>query len=266
MAFIEQCVHELPYMTAPNISAVHAFTTRHGGVSQGVLASLNLGLTRGDSLDALKENYRRICRILQISDGDIVRRGQIHGTCVEVVTHRDCGDIYSADKPKADGLITNVPGIALMVYAADCVPMLLCDAETGVVGAVHAGWRGTALDIAGEAVRKMESVFGCRNISAAIGPSISKCCFETDGDVPSALHKSLGNMAGSCVERLGEKFMVDLKAANRLMLLRAGVLPENIIVSDECTSCSCDKYWSHRRTNGDRGSQAAIIVLRGTDL
>ena len=148
-----------------------------------------------------------------------------------------------------------------MVFTADCTPILLHDPVCGVIGAVHAGWRGTAANIAGNAVRVMSGRFGCNasDIRAAIGPCISKCCYETDSDVAGAICGMLPEAPGSCVFVRGEKYMADLKAANRLMLIKAGL--SDIAVSRECTSCQNDKYWSHRRTNGKRGSQAAIISL-----
>jgi len=266
MGFTQQITHEVTYMTAPNIETSHAFTTRHGGVSEGIFLALNLGLNRGDNPAKVRENYSRLCRALGILDTDIVIAKQVHGANVEIVTRKDCGQLYAPTQREADGLITQELGVALMVFTADCVPILLHDAERGVIGAVHAGWRGTVADVAGAAARKMASRFGCADIYAAIGPCISKCCFETGPDVAQAMHKTLGQEAESCIQPCGEKFMVDLKEANRVLLMRAGLRAENITVSDECTFCQSDKYWSHRRTNGERGSQAAIIVMRGKNL
>ena len=154
------------------------------------------------------------------------------------------------------------PGVALMVFTADCVPILLHDPIKGAIGAVHAGWRGTVSNIPGEAVRKMKSEFGCSpaDIKAAIGPCISKCCYETGSDVAYALQQSIPGAANECLTQQEEKYMVDLKKANYHQLINAGVI--NIVISDECTSCRSDKYWSHRVTNGQRGSQAALIVIK----
>jgi len=264
--FTQQTTHGVAYMAAPNIDAVHAFTTRTGGASDGAFASLNLGLNRGDDPVRVKENYGRLCRALGISDMDIVTARQVHGADVEVVTRKNCDQVYAPTMREADGMITQDPGVALMIFTADCVPILLHDPVRGVIGAVHAGWRGTVADIAGAAARKMAGQFGCEDISAAIGPCISKCCFETGEDVAEALYKTLGQEAESCVRRCAGKFMVDIKEANRILLMRAGLSAANIAVSDECTFCQNGKYWSHRRTSGERGSQAAIIVMRGKML
>jgi YfiH family protein len=262
--FSERTEHGVAYMTASNISAAHAFTTRAGGVSGGVYASLNLGMNRGDDLGHVRENYDIICHALDIGARDIVCSRQVHGRNVEVVTRADCGEVYTPSPREADGLITQEPGVALMVFTADCVPILLHDSRKGVIAAIHAGWRGTAMDIAGAAVRKMAEIFGCDEIHAAIGPCISQCCFETDRDVYEALNNALAEETERCAESRGDKFMVDLKEANRLLLLKAGV--RNIAISDECTSCLPNKYWSHRRMGTDRGSQAAIIFMRGNKL
>ena len=249
------------YMAAPNIGVAHAFTTRIGGVSCGEFESLNLGLSLGDERANVIENFGLVCGALGIVTEDIVFSQQIHSARIRVASREDRGSLYGAPAPEADGLVTREAGVALTVFAGDCAPILLHDPIVGAAGAVHAGWRGTTADIAGAAVRKMAGEFGCLppNIRAAIGPCISKCCFETDRDVADALYAILPESAGECVAPRGNKYMADLKEANRQLLIRAGV--RDITISDECTSCQSGKYWSHRRTKGKRGTQAAIIVL-----
>ena len=240
-------------MTSPNIQATHAFTTRHGGVSQGIYSTLNLAQKADDDPQNVKENYTLICNALNIDASDLVCSSQVHGNHVRIVKKEDTGGLFKPNSHKADGLITNTPSVALMVFTADCVPILLHDPIKNVIGAVHAGWRGIALNIVGEAIKKMEATFDCKpeNIKAAIGPCISKCCYETDSDVADVLP--------DFSVKHGEKFMVDLKQANHQLLIKSGV--QDIEISDECTSCKCDKYWSHRKTKGKRGTQGAIIVL-----
>jgi YfiH family protein len=137
------------------------------------------------------------------------------------------------------------------------------DPVTGAVGAVHAGWRGTVADIAGNAVRAMAEHFGScpENIRAAIGPNIGVCCFETHADVPDAVRAVLGEKAEGFIVPAGEKFRVDLKGVNAALLRRAGV--RHIEISDACTACEPERFWSHRRVGNDRGSLAAIIVCEG---
>ena len=248
-------------MTAENIACCHAFTTRVGGVSNGVYESLNLGTGSGDDSALVSENYDILCRALSVPVSGLVGMRQVHGSRIIVVKREDCGKLFLHGSFEADGMITREAGVALIVYAADCVPILLHDPVSGVVGAVHSGWRGTSHNIVGAAVRKMSYEFGCApaDISAAIGPCISKCCYETDIDVACALRKVLDDAAENCITSHGRKFMVDLKEANRLLLRKAGL--SDITISDECTYCRSDKYWSHRRTNGRRGSQAAVIAI-----
>ena len=261
MSFTENSKNGVVYMTAPNINTTHAFTTRTGGVSVGIFESLNLAQRAGDEPEKVRENYLRLCNALGISTDDLVCSTQVHGTHIRVITRDDCGDLLKPNSNRADGLITNTPGAALMVFTADCVPILLYDPVKKAVGAVHAGWRSTVANIAGIAVQEMEKEFGCSpaDIKAAIGPCISKCCFETDADVADAIYNALPLNADSCLEQHGNKYMIDLKETNRILLVNAGV--EDIEVSYECTSCLDDKYWSHRKTQGNRGSQAAIISL-----
>lgn len=244
----------------------HGFTTRLGGVSQGIYASLNLGKGRGDDLENVRENYRRVCDELEVDITKLVFSNQVHGDVVRRVTAADAGK--GLDRPvdyEADGLVTNVSGLTLVVFGADCLPILLCDPIRKVIAAVHAGWRGTALGIVERAVEQMVNGYGCkaRDILAAIGPGISKCCFETNRDVPDAMVEALGEEALPYItEDGGGKFHVDLKGLNALRLQRAGVCPLLIDVSPDCTLCKPDKYWSHRYTKGQRGSQAALISLK----
>lgn len=256
----------MEYLVAEGICVPHAFTTRRGGVSAGYLAGLNLGMNRGDEPQNVAENYARLGKTLGFDAEKLVLANQVHGDFVRVVTETDNRGLDHRQYPECDGLITSTPGVTLVVFTADCTPILLHDPVTGAVGAVHAGWRGTALDIAGKAVRKMASEFGCRpgDIRAAIGPNIGPCCFETDGDVPAALRETFGPTVEEFVRPGEEKFYVNLKTINALALRRAGV--EQIEISTDCTMCSPEKYWSHRYTRGVRGSQGAVIVCKGGPL
>ncbi len=253
----------LEYLIADNIAAAHGFTTRLGGVSEGHLSSLNLGTHRGDRDENVAENFRRLGDAIGFSPEKLVLTNQIHTDIVRVVTEEDClGSLSHRDYPPCDGLVTNTPGIALMVFSADCTPILLWDRRTGAVGAVHAGWRGTALGIAAKTVETMVSAFGCNreDICAAIGPNIGRCCFETDADVPEAMMAALGDEVKPYIDTGKAKFHVDLKAINALWLRRSGVT--NIAISKGCTACQPDRYWSHRVTGGNRGSQGGVILCK----
>lgn len=251
------------FLTAGGVA--HGFSTRIGGVSEGIYASLNLGSTRGDEPDCVRENYRRFCNAIGASVEHVVMTNQIHSTIIRTATPADVkADLYDPEGYDCDGLITNIPGLALTIFSADCIPVLLYDPVKKVIAAVHAGWRGTAGDIAGKAARQMQDEYGCASetILAAIGPGISQCCFETHSDVPDAMAEALGDLVKPYIISLENgKFKVDLKGINKALLVQAGVSPDRIEVSGDCTACLPEKYWSHRVTQGKRGSQAAILQL-----
>ena len=254
----------LEYLTAEGISVPHCFTTRHGGVSTGSQASLNLAFGRGDSMENVEKNIHILASSLGFDPGKMVLTRQIHSSLVRVVTDADCAGLCHRSYPECDALVTNTPGVTLMVFTADCTPILLYDPVTGAVGAAHAGWRGTAQDIAGKTVAAMAAHFGCdvKNIRCAIGPNLGQCHFETDGDVPHALIGTFGREALPYIRKQDGKFHPDLKAVNALALCRRGVDPGNIEISDCCTWCQSDRFWSHRVTKGDRGSQGAVITCK----
>lgn len=262
MAFFEDNKNGLVYMRSDLLPLRHAFTTRLGGVSTGEWATLNLGSNRGDDPAAVRENYRRVTELFGAGIDDCVVTKQVHGTEVRVVTEKDRHICMSAVPYEADGLVTNVRGLPIFCFVADCVPVLLGDAEAGVIAAVHCGWRSSVGDILGEALKKMRGLSAePGRIRAAIGPSIGSCCFETDRDVPDAIEAWLGGTEGLVERRQDGKYLVDLRGANARRLTQLGVPAVQIDVSDECTFCSHEKYWSHRYTRGRRGSQAAGIVL-----
>ena len=264
MSVITKKFGNLEYLTAEGISAAHCFTTRYGGVSRGHLSSLNLGIHRGDNPENVVKNYEILGEALGFDLQDLVFTRQTHTDIVRVVDGSNRGEgLFREVEPECDALVSNTPGVVLAAFTADCTPILLHDPVTGAVGAVHAGWRGTVADIAGNAVRAMAEHFGSRpgDLHAAIGPNIGRCCFETHADVPDAVRAVLGAEAEQFIDSHGEKFRVDLKGVNAALLRRAGV--EKIEISSACTACEPDRFWSHRRVGNDRGSLAAIIVREG---
>ena len=262
MAIKTEKAGTIEYLAAEGISVPHCFTTRIGGVSEGIYASMNIGMHRGDSEENVAENHRRLAQALGYDVNKIVMTRQIHSDIVRVVTEKDCLGLDHHEYPCCDGLVTNAPDLALVIFTADCTPILLHDPETGAVGAAHAGWRGTALNIAGKTVAVMEKEFGCKpeNIRAAIGPNISACCFETDAEVPNAMVQAFGSAVEKWITPKNEKFYVNLKEINRHALLSAGV--RHVEVSDACTACQNGRFWSHRVTHGNRGSQGGVIVCK----
>lgn len=260
---------DLEYLTAQAIcgNVAHAFSTRRGGVSQGHLSALNLGVHRGDEPARVLQNYQILADAVGFSVHDTVFAKQVHGCHVARVGRKDrgIGLFAEVDQPR-DGLITNEPDVALVVFSADCTPILLHDPVTGAIGAVHSGWRGTAQGIVKRAVERMAEEFGSNpaDLQAAIGPCIGRCCFETDRDVPDAMHLALGSDAEAAIDAHGEKFHVDLKLLNQMWLKRAGV--RQIDVAEDCTCCQPDRFWTHRKTGDRRGSLAAVIVRKADGL
>lgn len=243
--------------------SAHCFSTRLGGVSKDHLASCNLGAHRGDDPGNVLENYRILGNAVGFSPEQIVFTKQQHTDIIRVVTQDNCGEGLLREVGQVcDGQITDCPGVALVCFSADCTPILLFDPVRRAIGAVHAGWRGTAQGIAAKAVDAMVREFGCirENICAAIGPCISKCCFETDWDVPQALLDSLGPKAASAFTQKDDKYYVDLKYSNALWLQRSGI--GALDISGDCTACNTERYWSHRKQGDRRGSLAGIIMLK----
>lgn len=224
-----------------------------GGVSEGFLAQTNLSFSR-ECRENVVENYKRIANAVGFS-GNFRLTRQEHTDIVDTVT--DANGFVFSEKP-VDGLVTNKQGICLTVFIADCVPVLIADTKTKSIAAVHSGWRGTAKGITANAIKLMQNNYGTdpRDIIAAIGPCIGKCCYEVGGDV----FEQFGN-ARYFTEKPNGKYMLDLNLANKDVLLCAGVPEQNIYVSYECTFCKSDIYYSHRATNGKRGNLAAMIEL-----
>lgn len=269
MNLLEQNQEGVVYLAADGFTAAggvcHGFSTRLGGVSEGIWSSMNLGVSRGDEPARVRENYRRFYAAVGFQGDHMVMSRQVHGDRVRMITSADAKhDLFESITEEADGLMTDVPGVMLTVFTADCIPVLLYDPERRVIAAVHAGWRGTAAGIVTRTVEKMKTIYGCQpeQILAAIGPGIGQCHFETYEDVPNAMTESMGASVFPFIKtRPAGKFNIDLKGINADRLERAGLWKSHIAVSEECTACNPEKYWSHRIHGGDRGSQAAMISL-----
>ena len=261
--FLENNKDGLIYMSSDKIGTMHAFTTRFGGVSEGIFSSFNLGSNRGDEPEKVRENYRRLCELFGVGIDDCAVTKQVHENVVRIVDKNDRHVCMSNVPYEADGIVTKERGLPIICMIADCVPVLLWDKENSVIGAIHCGWRSSVGDILKNAVEAMVSL-GAKPecIHAALGPAIGRCCFETDDDVPNAIGAYLGGETEGLFDRRADgKTMVDLRAANARRLVQLGLMAENIDISEECTFCSHHKYWSHRYTKGNRGSQAAVIML-----
>jgi polyphenol oxidase len=241
---------------------VHGFSTRLGGVSTGPYTSLNLGPRSGDELEAVRENRARFLHALGLGGLPVLAPRQIHSAIVSVV--RAGSSTTESAVLDGDAVVTDRRGVALMVLAADCLPILLYDPGRQVIAAVHAGWRGTAWAIAANAVASMADAFGSEpaQIRAALGPAIGRCCYEVGPEVleqvqavtpvtPDRLFDPLPNGKG----------MLDLVLANSAQLTGAGLLRDNVHALNVCTACSTDRFFSHRREGEPAGRAGAVIAL-----
>lgn len=262
-------VQDLVYYTFPAFDAVHfvrhGFSTRLGGVSEGIYSSMNLSFTRGDDPEKVRENFRRFCASIGVSEEQVVVSAQEHHTAIHNATAADRGRGVTRERgyTDIDGLLTDEPGVVLCTQYADCVPLFFVDPVKRVVGTSHSGWKGTVARIGAVTVDRMCSDYGCdrRDILAAVGPSIGPCCFEVDTPVYEAF-RDLREFDSRCFKALPkDKFHIDLWEVNRRILETAGISPEHITVTDLCTRCRPDVFWSHRAAGGDRGSLAGFIAL-----
>jgi YfiH family protein len=244
----------------------HLFSTRIGGVSEGKFASMNLSYSRNDDSGHVTENFRKISEIgfpvekMALSD-------QVHETKIRNVFESDCGKgiLTKSDIVGVDGLMTNVPGIVLVTFHADCTPIYFYDKAKNVIALAHAGWRGTFMEIGKITINEMKEKFGsCPNdILVGIGPSICKSCFEVGSEVADMFtrkfHYSAQFITSSHTDP--NKSFIDLWGINKQMLIDSGILEQNIELPDLCTKCNTDIFYSHRAMGWDRGNMAAFLSL-----
>ncbi|MBQ4146032.1 MAG: peptidoglycan editing factor PgeF [Clostridia bacterium] len=238
----------------------HCFTSRLGGVSCGKISGLNLGFRVDDNPKSVKENYRIVADDMNFNLDNMVLAKQTHTDNIRIVTREDAGKGIAkvSDIEDTDGLLTKEKGIALVVFAADCVPVLLYDPQREVAGAIHAGWRGTVKGITGKAVTMMEKEYGSKpeGIVVTIGPSIGPCCFEFGNDAKNYFPEKY-------IKRISdEKCLIDIWSMNKDQLLSQGVLEKNIDLLGVCTVCNSDKFYSYRTHKEHTGRQTAIIEIK----
>lgn len=263
---------QIEYLTFPLLDEVemvrHLFSTRMGGVSKGIYASMNLSYARGDDKEAVDENFRRIAEIFGTTPNRIVCSKQTHTTNVRLVMEEDCGKgvLYPVDYDDVDGLITNVPGILLCTSYADCVPLYFVDVKNKAIGLGHSGWRGTVCRMGEAMLKNMHDAFGTEpeDVIAAIGPSICRDCYEVGEEVAEAFKQSFQEEWRFLLSEGKEagKYQLDLWEANRRVLLGAGILSEHLAVTDICTCCNSEYLFSHRASKGKRGNLGAFMELR----
>ena len=263
---------EVPYLEYPLLTDTkivhHGFSTRLGGVSQGCYASMNLSFTRGDDEAAVRENYHRIAKSIGVKCENMVLSQQTHTTNVRVVTEKDKGKgiVKPLDYTDVDGMVTNIYGICLVTFYADCVPLYFVDPVQKAIGLSHSGWRGTVGKIGKETIRKMEEQYGSdpKDILAAVGPSICKDCYEVSEEVILEFQKNFKERYWKDLfyRKENGKYQLDLWKANEIIFKESGILPEHIAVTNVCTHCNSEILYSHRTSGDRRGNLAAFLALK----
>lgn len=261
----------IEYLTFPALEKTgivkHLFSTRIGGVSEGIFASMNLSYTRGDKKEAVDENFRRIAQILDGDISDFVLSDQTHTVNVRKVTEEDRGKgiVCEKDYRDVDGLITDVKGIILATFYADCVPLFLVDKKHHAIGLSHSGWKGTVGRMGAHTLCAMKEAYGTKpeDVVAGIGPSICRDCYEVGTDVADVFAKEFpGKILPEILYEKGNgKYFLDLWRANYFVLYMAGVPENQISVTDICTCCNPEYLFSHRASQGKRGNLGAFLGL-----
>ena len=261
----------LPLLHYPLLDQIgiveHCFTTRLGGVSEGVCSSLNLSFSRGDKPEAVLENYRRVAETFGKTVDNFVCTDQTHTTTVLRVGKAEAGIGVTKEKPytDVDGLITNEPGVILSTFYADCVPLYFVDPVHKAIGLSHSGWRGTVGRMGQKTLDAMKDAFDTNpaDVYAAIGPSICQDCYEISEDVANHFYQEFqGHEEEILINKGNGKYQLDLWKTNEIVMLDAGILPEHLAVTNVCTCCNSEVLFSHRASQGKRGNLAAFLMLK----
>ncbi len=246
---------------------VHGFSSRIGGVSTGMFSSMNLGFARGDREERVRENFRRIAAAMGFEADRIVCSDQTHTTNVRVATEADAGKglLRPKDYTDVDALVTDVPGLVLATFYADCVPLYFVDPARRAIGLAHSGWKGTVNNIAAATLASMRENYGTdpANVLAAVGPSICQDCYEVSEDVIGQFRERYPRELWPSLFYAKEngKYQLNLWEACRANLTGAGVLPQHIEITDVCTCCNPGLLFSHRASHGRRGNLGAFLGL-----
>ena len=263
----------VPYIVFKNLELpgiVHGFSTRLGGVSEGIYSTMNLSFHRGDDMDAVMENHRRLAQAVGYDYRRLVFSDQVHETVIRKITEEDAGKgiTRESDITETDGLMTNVKDLPLITFYADCVPVFFYDPVKEVVAMNHSGWRGTVKNISLHMVEALNKEYGCEasDLICAVGPSIRQNRYEVSEDVAEAFQDAyLPEQYDKMTKKIGNgKYLLDLHRANYYNLTGAGILPDHINVTDICTCCNPDFLFSHRASHGKRGNLGAVIMLKST--
>ncbi len=245
----------------------HCFTTRLGGVSSGDCTSLNLSFNRNDSRENVLANYHIIAGAIGADFDKMVLSHQVHDNKIRYVGSGDAGKglTRESDIIGYDGLTTDVPGIPLVTFYADCVPVLMLDPVKKAITAVHSGWKSTLANISLEALRLMQERYksNMEDLQVAVGPSICKNCFEVGAEVYE-LFMDKYPWCDTYTDRLNDKYHINLQQIIKRVLTDSGVPEKNILLSDTCTKCNNDVFFSYRGDRKKTGSLAAIMMLKQT--
>lgn len=247
----------------------HGFSTRYGGVSDGIYKSMNLSFSQGDDERRVLKNHCIMAKTMGVELADMVYSHQTHTTNVLRVTreHAGMGFTVTRNFHDVDGFVTDVPGLMLVTAYADCVPLYFADTRLHVIGLSHSGWRGTVNNMAQATVDKMSYEFGSRpcDIAAFIGPSICASCYEVGDDVARNFRDRYGAESEKILTKKEaaseDKYYLNLHAANRINMLNAGISPQNIHVTDICTCCNPELLFSHRASKGKRGGLCGYMMI-----
>jgi polyphenol oxidase len=244
----------LELLTSKTLAVPHGFTTRQGGVSNSYYSSLNLGLSTGDDPTLVEQNRDRVLEHFNVTREQVSILEQVHGNTVVLAEP-------AWYKFEADAQVTNDPNLLLVIGMADCLPILFYDSVKRVIGAAHAGWRGTSLKIAANVVEKMQAEFGSSpsDIRVAMGPAICRDNYQVGAEVFEAFMKS--GFSETVLEPDGERYRLDLVTANKVVLEQVGILPQHIEALNLCTFADKELFYSHRRDGKKRGSHWAGIKL-----
>jgi YfiH family protein len=236
-----------------------AIFSRLGGVSPSPWKSLNLGGTVGDDPARVSENKKKLLTALGYSSSQLSQIRQVHSAHVIVVNKPVSRNSILM---QGDAMITNTPGLLMLMRFADCVPILLFDPENNAAGIVHAGWKGTVKEVASEAVNEMTKQFGTNpsDLLAGIGPSIGPDHYEIGEEVVEEVKSSFENNWDQVLVAGLDSVKLDLWKANEISLRKSGV--KHIEVAEICTACDIEDWYSHRAENGKTGRFAAVIGLK----
>lgn len=255
--FLLKSNNGIDFLVSPNIEKLdfinHFFSTRIGGVSTGEYSSLNLGIYTEDNEENIKNNFKGLLEASGFKSKKVFHLRQIHGNDFCVVNNDNVNELNGSE---GDAIITSTPGIAIGVLTADCVPILIVDVKNKIVSAIHAGWKGTNKLIVEKVLKHMINIMGSdpKDIVGAIGPSIGACCFEVGEEV--------GNKFSNRIIK-SNKYFVDLKKENLDQMVRCGVNQKNVMISEFCTKCNEDLFYSYRRDNSVTGRLGAFIEING---